>query len=364
MKMNAKGVVLYIGGFELPDKNAAAQRVVGNAHALQALGYEVIFLNKTSCKNKSEISCFGCHCINSPKVGWKYLISATEVKKTIKKYKISHLIAYNYPAIALKKIIKYCKKNGVKCYADVTEWYEIKGNPLKKLFKKYDVELRMKKLHKCMDGVIAISEYLYQYYCRDVKTVKIPPLVNINEEKWNKFERENEGITVFSYVGSPSARKEKLGLIVKTIEKMSEKINAILIIVGITKAEFEQIYSLSIDSQAIIFKGRLPHEEAIQIVKQSDWSIIMRENFLFVQAGFPTKVVESISCGTPVLANKFSNIQDYLNESNSILFDGDKQLADAIDIACENRIRVDNTIFHYSKYLEEFMDLFNNTNRG
>ena len=38
--------ILYIGGFELPDKNAAAQRVVGNSYILKNLGYEIIFLKK------------------------------------------------------------------------------------------------------------------------------------------------------------------------------------------------------------------------------------------------------------------------------------------------------------------------------
>ena len=36
--------VLYIGGFELPDKNAAAHRVISNAFLLRELGYEVSFI--------------------------------------------------------------------------------------------------------------------------------------------------------------------------------------------------------------------------------------------------------------------------------------------------------------------------------
>ena len=36
--------VLYLGGFELPDKNAAAQRVVANAKLLREMGFEVSFI--------------------------------------------------------------------------------------------------------------------------------------------------------------------------------------------------------------------------------------------------------------------------------------------------------------------------------
>lgn len=35
--------VLYIGGFELPDKNAAAQRVLSIGKAYRLLGYDVLF---------------------------------------------------------------------------------------------------------------------------------------------------------------------------------------------------------------------------------------------------------------------------------------------------------------------------------
>ena len=40
--------VLYVGGFILPDKNAAAQRVVGIAKILRDIGYNVVFMPKGS----------------------------------------------------------------------------------------------------------------------------------------------------------------------------------------------------------------------------------------------------------------------------------------------------------------------------
>ena len=43
MLQNSK--IIYIGGFELPDRNAAAQRVLGIAKGLKYIGYEVRFIN-------------------------------------------------------------------------------------------------------------------------------------------------------------------------------------------------------------------------------------------------------------------------------------------------------------------------------
>ena len=39
-----KRTILYVGGFELPDKNAAAQRVLSVAKIFKSIGYNVIFL--------------------------------------------------------------------------------------------------------------------------------------------------------------------------------------------------------------------------------------------------------------------------------------------------------------------------------
>ena len=41
------GTILYVGGFELPDWNAAAHRVVANAMIFRAIGYRVLLLGVT-----------------------------------------------------------------------------------------------------------------------------------------------------------------------------------------------------------------------------------------------------------------------------------------------------------------------------
>ena len=47
----AKGTIIYMGIFELPDKNAAAHRVVNNGKVFTALGYRTAFLG--TVKNES-----------------------------------------------------------------------------------------------------------------------------------------------------------------------------------------------------------------------------------------------------------------------------------------------------------------------
>ena len=54
-KADSEKTILYIGGFELPDKNAAAHRVLSNAKLFKLLGYNTVFIgtDKSGKKNNS-----------------------------------------------------------------------------------------------------------------------------------------------------------------------------------------------------------------------------------------------------------------------------------------------------------------------
>ena len=47
--------IIYIGGFILPDKNAAAQRVMGIAKGYKDLGYNVVFIDTQNDIDKESI---------------------------------------------------------------------------------------------------------------------------------------------------------------------------------------------------------------------------------------------------------------------------------------------------------------------
>lgn len=353
--MQNKGTVLYIGGFELPDKNAAAQRVIGIAKGLRDSGYTVIFVNalkeyKDEPQNKSY---FGFKTIEYQREkDSDYLFGAKRVTSIISEMKPSVIIAYNYPAVALNKIRKYCKKNSTRCIADVTEWPKpVGGNLAYRIIKELDTLYRMRFVQKRLDAVIAISRYLYDYYKQYVPTALIPPTVDIKDKKWSNGTNTESEVTSFSYAGSPSALKEKLDIIVDAVEACAKDRPVVFNIIGITKEQFIKMYSWNKEiSDAIVFWGRRTHEEVLKLVQESTWTIILRENNIVVKAGFPTKLVESISCGTAVIINEFSNVTDYLNETNSIVISGYGEIKDAIVKSCGIKKQVDREQFDYARY--------------
>lgn len=357
--------IMYIGGFQLPDKNAAALRVLANGKIFRKLGYRVVFINALIDGGQEKpvlVEYDGFECIEYRRESQKeYLLSGKRVQSLIEEYKAECVIAYNYPAVALNSIRRFCKRKKVKCFADATEWYVPKGNIVFRAVKGFDSEFRMRYIHPRLDGIIAISDYLYCYYSKKVKTVKIPPLVDLSESKW-RIEEEKAPLSNADaaalrliYAGTPSAQKERLDIIVNTIEKTAEKRAVFLDVIGITKEQFEKMYHQKHIGSHVAFWGRLPNCRVIQMIKAADWTIVLREQNKVVKAGFPTKVSESIACGTPVIANRFSNIEEYLDESNSILIDEFSDFTP--DFLCEVRKKegaVRRELFDYRNYVTCF----------
>ena len=334
--------ILYTGGFELPDKNAAAHRVVSNGKIFRELGHQVYFIGISKDRDiktheiketKSDFEGFEYYSYPYPQnnTEWIKYICTIPYISMIEEICPDIIIAYNYPAIALAKLRYYCKRKGIKILGDVTEWYQPEGNLLFKFIKSVDTNLRMRVIHKKMDGLILISKYLYQYYGYYMDNIiEVPPLVDLSQEKW-RDDLDNNDIKSINLVfagtqGQYKDRVETLVNIICRINKKKEK-QIILTIVGLDKESFIKNYSPDDNmkemlDQFVIFKGRLSHAESISEIKRNDFHIFIRDNNLTNKAGFPTKFVESIACGTPVITNLSGNIGDYLKDGeNGIIID-------------------------------------------
>lgn len=312
--------ILYIGGFEMPDKNAAAQRVLSIAKALRESGYDTQFYGITQ-EGDIEGNVAGFHYEAYPHpqgtFAWLKYSMGKGVISYIKKKSPDYVFLYNYPAIAQERVIRYCRKRGIKTVGDITEWREPKSK-----LKRIDTWIRMRVCNKHLDGIIAISRYLADYY-KGENLIQLPPLVDKQEEKWKVIpEKHNDDRIYLVYIGTGSV-KDRLDLIINGIQTAGGK-RFHLDVIGIDSRQFESIYHQNIDleSLVVVFRGRLPHREALAYLKSSDFQIFFRDNIRKNNAGFPTKFVESMSAGIPVITNRISNIDDYVkNGKNSFMIE-------------------------------------------
>lgn len=354
--------ILYIGGFEMPDKNAAAQRVLSIAKALKKADYDTQFYGITqSGDTEGEVDGFRYEAYSHPngtKAWFKYALGEGIIDY-VRQAAPDYVFLYNYPAIAQERVIRYCRKHGIKTIGDITEWYRPKNLP-----KRIDTYLRMKISNKHLDGIIAISRYLYDFYNGQYLTL-LPPLVDKAESKWSicPVKRQDEKIHLV-YIGTGSI-KDRLDKIIKGImQSGADKYH--LDVIGITELQYVKIYQQEVNSSNIdvVFHGRLPHQEALKFLMGADFQIFFRDFIRVNNAGFPTKFVESMSAGVPVITNRISNIEDYIrNGENSLMIEHPEE-----DEICEvlkhvsklSRVEIENIKskclkeeFDYRKYIKQ-----------
>lgn len=365
-------IIVYIGGFELPDKNAAAHRVLNNAKVFRELGYKVVFIgidkkvnSITTKETRRIIQGFETYSVPYPSGGksWlKYLINIREYTKIIDALSsVNMIILYNFQSIAMKRIMSYCRKKNIKCCADVTEWRSAKGeNLIYRILKDADTWYRMKMLHKKMDGLIVISTYLQKYYSDNPNVVLIPTLIDTSEEKWIITTNKSSESLKLVYAGNPGL-KDRLDILIKAVNAIKRDVK--LDIIGLTKSQFLK-YNPCLNEEAnnprITFHGRISHMEVLDYVKKANYSCFFRENDRVSNAGFPTKLAEAFSCHTPVITNDTSDISSYvINGKNGYLLKtlDESEMIELLEHV-ESILEIPNNLFEYRKYVREIHNFF------
>ena len=164
------------------------------------------------------------------------------------------------------------------------------------------------------------------------------------------------------YAGWPSKIKERLDLLVDCIDEISSKYDIQLDIYGINENQYRDMYQVENDKKivsAVLFHGRVSHTETLKAVSNADYSLIIRESSRKNNAGFPSKLVESVSCGTPVLTTDISNVKDYVGDGKNGFIISIDSLKEDLEFAIENikKTTVDSDLFDYRKYIPIMKDL-------
>ena len=380
--------VIYTGVLFMPNGNAAAQRAHAFEQIIKKIGYipVVIGMNPKGdsgkileTKEKSNGSIY--YSMNYPQTSgeWlKILFDDSQIKKVINDLgcqNVHAVIAMDYFSFALRKLIKYCKKKNIRFIVDTVDWFaKSKYSFPKGIIKDFDTLYRMKIVHKKTDYMITISSYLREYYNHSIKNIiQIPGIFDSTKMQLKEY-KPNKILTL-SFVGSPGKKceKEKIDWLIKAICKINcEKVRIILQIIGIDKEILEvnrpDITSLDKFNESIVCFGRMNHEECIDIITQSDFSVIIRENTVLSNAGFPTKLGESYACGTPVFVTPTSDIPNYVPEGYGIIAENcsyeavEKSLNMLLMLSpkdienMHSKIKIDNPL-SYTKYIESMKEV-------
>lgn len=342
----SKGLFIYLGGFELPDGNAAAHRVVANAKILRDLGYEVLLIGIRKSgtpglvRHNTDYHGFECWSVPYPAGHGSWLRYISGLRSILAfvsgRPGVSGLICYNYPALAQLRLFRLCRSLGVRAIADATEWYEASGgNFLFRLVKTLDTWLRMRVANRVADGVITTSRYVTQMYeCDGKLTVELPTLFDTEGIPQPPKGPAGRART-FIYLGCPFSEgrvnkhrtnmKDRLDECIRLFHELHSKGYLFQFdIYGISAEEYlrvlpEQRDWLDALGGKVRFHGRIPNSVVRERIASSDFSIFFRDESRVVLAGFPTKLAESISFGTPVVASRMQNVEKYCSEAGFFL---------------------------------------------
>lgn len=336
--------VVYIGDFDLRNKNVQAHLIQNNAKILNKLGYKVSFIGENREASLKEIESLpklnlddGNIYLELPntlsiKGIFQYHIVAHKIflflEQISKSFDVKFVITYQSPtfAVILKRIAAWCKDIGAKYIVNCADIPIFESQPfLRRIVMKWN----WGKLHRInkeyADGLIAVSRYIEKFYYKEgMPSIIIPPLFdNYIDYDYKLSER-----TTFIYAGTPfslnkninvSGMKDRLDRIIDYCLILSkDDILYRLLVIGVTKDQYTTCiprHRMDLEhNDDILFLGRYTHDETLKAVKNADYMLNYRDLNIMNEAGLSTKLVESISLGTPVVMNSVGDNFMYLRE--------------------------------------------------
>ena len=318
-----KGTVIYVGNFELPDKNAAAHRVVNNGKIFRALGYRVIYLGTVRDDPFSgvRVSSYDENVFEEAyPVGtkaWIGHIFDSSNLKTVASYfnDVKFIILYNTPYATVKAVKKTFRDTSVKVVYDCTEWNaSAEGSLPKRIYKKHDEKKISKRLSGLCSDLIVISKTMERAY-HGANVLRLPPLVDTEEAIWKQERQAHPGEFVFCFAAGSIANKERPDAVIEAFLNIDAP-DAKLQIVGLTYEELAAAYpsisAQTADDERINFCGFVSHEETVRDILSCDCYIFVREKNKRNEAGFPTKFAEAYTCGVPIITTDVSDVAGYI----------------------------------------------------
>ena len=189
------------------------------------------------------------------------------------------------------------------------------------------------KLMKNIDAYVLLTKHMAEYMGIE-KPFCVVEGISTEFDGAEKKNDENENIKTILYSGTLHRKFGVLNLL--EAFKLVDKENYRLVICGIGDSENEIRQAAERDIR-IVFKGQLSRQEVLKL--QSSATVLVnprQNNEEFTKYSFPSKTMEYLSSGTPVIAYKLDGIPDeYDKYINFVTDNSPSALANAIVETCE-----------------------------
>jgi hypothetical protein len=96
--------------------------------------------------------------------------------------------------------------------------------------------------------------------------------------------------------------------------------------------------TVAIQHECLVFHGRVTSSNARQTIADSHFSVLQRGEERYAQAGYPSKIPESLLLGTPVMANLTSDLANVLVDGRNSRILADASLASLASTVSETLV--------------------------
>ena len=376
-----KKKLLFITNSQYPDNTAMYVRYHTLAKLFQYVGYDVLILSRGSYTKREVSMNDGIRFFSVSAKSQNVIQKGIDIKfriyhymkKILSKDEFAIVLVTGTDLAILKYLKEYCAKKKILLLSDCVEWYS--PSQFAKGCKDKTYQQKEYWMTKGIDdrvSTISISSYFQNYFAdRRINTIRIPVIMDMKTITVEKKLSEDKIIIV--YAGSPG-RKDYLKEVVEgySLLEKEERIKLQIRLIGIDKSQLcshcgiDKNIIASVADGLVCF-GRIPRTEVLENLQEANFTILIRPVLArYAQAGFPTKVVESLASGTPVISNLTSDLGMYLKDmENAVVVSGcsSEEVRDALKkvasttfqeriTMCRNARKSAEQNFDYRKYAE------------
>ncbi len=331
--MEHRGKVLFLSGSVMPSGSAYSTRIEYISKLLISLGYQVHVISDVvndkgyvpgEVRAVDEITYQGL--TNKPtstgffkKVFAKKCLAATE--QYLEKNKIDFVV-FNAYSDRYSMITELLKEKSIPYCLEMCEWRNADNfklgflNPIYRRTQRHYKHVYIHDKH-----FIGISRLLCNYFDRyGLNTLRLPTIFDVENQPW--VEKTDNQVVRLIYAGSPGKSKEEFREIVLALKEVNAGgVKIMLDIYGSTREHLDKVCkSRSVIDGAekfVFIHGRQDREVIQKAIRASDFMIFLRKNKRSNNAGFPTKLAESMMNGTPVITNDTGDISLYLKNGEN-----------------------------------------------
>lgn len=313
--------VLIVTDLSFPKGSAMASRIVSFCHMLNDLNYKAhVITGKTENDEPVIDDSYSYSFVKSNRsYGLQSYLGNENLAKAVDDYLKENEVEFVLTTslnMNFKKIFDVVKKHNKKLVLEQCEWYDSSSFRFGKLDIRYiNFLINIKHRYLKVDGTISISRLLDQYYKeKGINSIRIPSILDVKNTEYDI--RKIDNTIKLIYTGNASNSKELLEPILIALNDDKYKNHFTFDIYGLNNKQLLKNINnkKSLLNKNIKAHGFVKQELIKNIIREADYQILIRPYRKSSNAGFPTKLCESMSVGTPVISNDTGDICLYLND--------------------------------------------------